>query len=160
MSLRNDIVDNIADRYISYPAQNGNFNSYRYVTREPMCDGMIKNLRPGESAISIFEGTETKGSSTMTTTNAELPITIEVYYKTTSSDRDMKTRKISSKLNKILAEVVKIMLSDRQCGNNSLNIYELSNTLDVDGIYDDTVGLEATFSVQYRHLITDPTTRV
>jgi hypothetical protein len=125
-----------------------------------MCEGMIKTLRPGEAAITVMEGTESKSQITLSSTTAELPVTIEVYYKTRSEDRDWKTRNLSSKLNNILADVIKLMLSDRQSANNSLNIYEISNTLDIDGIYDDTVGLEATFLVQYRHKVTDPTQRV
>lgn len=161
MTIRNDILNNIANRFTSIST---NFptvtQQYRYVTREPMCDGMIKNLRPGEAALVIMEGTETKTPISLSSTTAELPMTIEVYYKTTNQDRDWKTRNLSSKLNTILAEVIKIVLSDRQSGNNSLNIYEISNTLDVDGIYDDTVGLETTFLVQYRHRVTDPTQQV
>lgn len=161
MTIRNDILNNIAERFEQaqslFPLVT---QGYRYVTREPMCEGMIKNLRPGESALVIMEGTETKTQLSLSSTNAELPMTIEVYYKTTTQDRDWKTRNLSGKLNTILAEVIKIVLSDRQCGNNSLNVYEISNTLDVDGIYDDTVGLETTFLVQYRHRVTDPTQQV
>lgn len=161
MTLRNDIIDNIADRFTNisslFPTVT---QQYRYVTREPMCEGMIKALRPGEAALVLMEGTETKTQISLSSTNAELPLSIEVYYKTTNQDRDWKTRNLSAKLNTILAEIVKIVLSDRQCGNNSLNVYEISNTLDVDGIYDDTVGLETTFLVQYRHRVTDPTQQV
>lgn len=160
-TVRNDIVNNIADRYLNISTLFPSLTyQYRFVTREPMCEGMIGSLRQGELALSIREDDEIKGPQQLSSTVANLSLTVEVYYKTTSSDRDWKTRNISNKLNVMLAEVIKIMLSDRQCGNNALNIYEISNRLDIDGIYDDTVGLEATFSVQYRHAITDPTQRV
>lgn len=161
MTLRNDILDNIVERFdnidVVLPT---NTQKYKFVTREPMCEGMINALRPGEAAISLFEGEETNIQNNISTTTKDLTIVVELYYKTRPSDRDWKTRKISEKLNNLLAEVIKIVLSDRQCGNKSLNIYEVSNTLDVEGIYDDTVGLTATFSVHYRHALVDPTQRI
>ncbi len=160
-TVRNIICDNIINRFvkptIDYPWSS---QDYKYSTREPMCQGMIDSLRPGEAAIVLHEGTESVSYKQLSCTTKELPVTLELYYKTRPSERHWETRKISGKLNSLLGEVLKIVLSDPQCENNALKIDEISNTLDVDGIYDDTIGFEATFLVQYRHAIADPTQKV
>lgn len=155
---RNLVCENIVSRFtnilVDYPWAT---QAYRYVTREVACQGMINNLRPGEAVLTISEGTETSAYNQLSTTTKDLPITIEVHYKLRQSEQDWKTRTISNKLNNILGEVQKIMLLDQQCGNTALQLFEISNTLDTEGIFEDTVGFEVTFTVQYRHTRTDPT---
>lgn len=161
MTVRNNICENLISRFINASIIDPAISQrYKYCTREAMCQGMIDSILPGEAAISLFEGSETKNIRQFNSTDCDLPLTFEVYYKTKQSERDWKTRQISSKLNTILGEVIRLVLYDPQCENNALNIYEESNRIDIDGIYDDTVGLEVTFVVKYRHLINDPTKRI
>ena len=155
MTLRNDILNNLVDRITDIPVI-----KHRYVTREPMCDGMINALQAGESAVVVTEGEEFADTQNFSATTKSLQVTVELYYKTKKSEQDWKTRALSTKLNEMLADTIKIIMSDRQCAQNALNTYEVSNTIDVDGIYDNCVGLTVTIEIQYRHKPDDPTVKL
>lgn len=130
---------------------------YRIVSREAVCEGDIKQLRPGEAIMYIKEGEEMKVTRQFNSTVAQLEVIIEVFYKTTQSETNRQAPSIAKKLNFILAEIIKVVMSDRQRGGFALNTEELSNGLDIDGYFDQTVGLDCVFTVTYRHGITDPT---
>lgn len=151
-SRRNRVVDNLI---ATLKAANGNKYEYRVVTRDPICEATVTKARPGEVLLGVYEINESKDYSFGYTT-AMLEVIIEFYYKVKAEDNQEK--QVTYVLNEILAQIIKDVMTDRQRGGEALNTEEVSNSLDIDGIYDKLVNGSATFTITYRHRISDPTT--
>lgn len=152
-SMRNLVVENIVNIF-STP-NNPLIQPYVRVTREPLCEGDISKLRYGEAIMYVIEGEESK-TKQFSATAASLEIIVEVYYKPTLAEKDKNFPRISYKMNEILAEVIKTVMENKQFNATALNTVEISNRIDIDGLYSETVNLEAIFLVTYRHGVKDP----
>lgn len=153
--IRDKIVENLVSLFKTpkSPLE----QQYRIVSREAVCEGDINQLRPGEAILYIKEGDEVKVTRQFNSTVAQLEIIFEVIYKTTQQQSNKLDPTIAKKLNYILAEIIKVVMEDRQRDNNALNTEEVSNAIDIEGYFDQTVGLDCVFTVTYRHGTTDPT---
>ncbi len=60
-------------------------------------------------------------------------------------------------LNTLLSELTKALCEDQTTSNTTLKIEDVSNSIDIDGIYDKIINGSITFQVTYRHGLFDPT---
>ena len=123
---------------------------YRFVTRDPMGIENVGKLKPGEAGVGVYDINEDKQRQFGLTTST-LTVVIEFYY----SHKIGEVR--SQKLNKILAELTRAITMDQTLNNTAIQVEDVSNNIDIDGIYDKIINGSITFHVKYRHGIFDPT---
>lgn len=127
--------------------------AYRFITRDPIGTENIGKLNLGEIAVGVYDTAEEK-ERLFGATNATVTVIVEFYYKPKSVDGK------SSILNIILAEVTKALMVDQTVSNTALRLEDVSNNIDIDGIYDKIINGSITFQVMYRHGLFDPTKNI
>lgn len=123
---------------------------HRFITRDPMGVENIGKLKPGESGVGIYDIDEEK-TRNFGYTDATMTVVVEFYYMPKLGQTK------SELLNVLLAEVIKALVTDQSLFNTSIKITDVSNNLDIDGIYDKIINGSITFHVTYRHALFDPT---
>jgi hypothetical protein len=123
---------------------------YRFVTRDPIGHENIGKMVPGQAAVGVYDTAEEKFRN-FGSTNAILTVVLEFYYMPKTGQGK------SEKLNMILAELTKAICADQSLNGTALTVQDVSNNLDIDGIYDKIVNGSITFQVTYRHGLFDPT---
>jgi hypothetical protein len=123
---------------------------YRFVTSDPLGAENIGKLSVGQAGVGVYDTHEEK-RRLMGFTNATLTVVVEFYYlpKVGQAKADM--------LNQILAELTKALTADQTLNGTALMIEDVSNSIDIDGIYDRIINGSITFHVTYRHGLFDPT---
>lgn len=150
MSRRNELVNKIVDVVKSLKVEDGYKYEYRFVTRDPMDVSTANKLNFGEACVGVYDVEEEKERG-FGYTNSTLTVVVEFYYKPKVGDVK------AEKLNIILADLIKGILSDYTLGNLAINSQDVANSVDIDGIYDKIVNGSITFNIQYRHGTFDPT---
>lgn len=148
MSMRNTLVEYIVAK-IQAMDDSTYTQSYRIVTRDPISQEHLTKLQAGEAVVGVYEGDEDK-EYLFSHTNVKLEIIIEFYYKPKLSEVK------ATELNRILADLIKVMRVDYSQGGNAVRTDEISNNIDIDGIYDKIVNGSIKFEVLYRHGVYDP----
>jgi hypothetical protein len=77
----------------------------------------------------------------MGATNATMTVIVEFYYKPKLDDIK------SEMLNVLLAEITKVLMLDQTISGTAINIEDISNNVDIDGIYDKIINGSITFHV-------------
>lgn len=151
MYRRNEIADNIVTNLETIEAGVDDYTiSFRFVTRDPVDISLCNKLAPGEILAGVYDTDEEK-SREFGSTRSHLKVVVEFYY------RPKVGQSKASELNRILAETTKRVMLDYQQNGLALNTEEVSNDLDIDGIYDKIINGSITFEVTYRHGTFDPT---
>lgn len=123
---------------------------HRFVTRDPIGHENVDKLGFQESLVGVYDINEEKERS-MNFTNARLTVVVEFYYKPKVGESKAKA------LNILLAEITKALMLDQTINNTAIIIEDVSNNIDIDGIYDKIINGSITFQVLYRHGRYDPT---
>lgn len=150
MSRRNELTDHIVNTIKEVTEGTEFTQEYRFVTRDPIDIGLCNKLAFGECAVGVYDTDEQKERG-FGYTNSTLTVVVEFYY------RPKVGQTKAAELNRILAELIKAVLSDYTQGGLALNSQDVSNDIDIDGIYDKIINGSITFEVMYRHGTFDPT---
>lgn len=147
---RNEVIDAMVAKLEAVIAGLDYTYTYRFVTRDPIGTENIGKLNLGEVAVGVYDTAEEK-DRLFGATNATVTVIVEFYYKPKPSEGK------SSSLNIILAEITKALMVDQTLSNTALRLEDVSNNIDIDGIYDKIINGSITFQVMYRHGLFDPT---
>ena len=147
---RNDVVEAMVTTLQEVRSGSGYLMDYRIVTREPMTLDNISKLKPGETFVGVYDTSEEK-ERIFGATNATLTVIVEFYYMPKMGQSK------AEKLNILLAEITKALVTDQTLSNTSFKIEDMANHIDIDGIYDKLINGSVTFHVTYRHGLFDPT---
>jgi hypothetical protein len=151
LTYRRDlVVEAIVDKIQAITLDGDYTHIYRYVTRDPMGSDNIAKLRPGESCVGVYDINEEKLRQFGVTT-ATLTVIIEFYYMHKIGESKAQV------LNRMLAELIRAITMDHTLNNTAINVEDIANNIDIDGIYDKIINGSITFHVKYRHGIYDPT---
>jgi hypothetical protein len=147
-TLRNTLVDYIVDK-ISAMNTPDYTQGYRDVTRDPISQEHITKLAPGEACVGVYDIDEEKHISFSNST-CQLQLVLEFYYKPKVGQSK------SRELNRLMGDLEACMRIDYGQGGNAINTIVLSNSIDIDGIYDKIINGSIKFEVTYRHGVYDP----
>lgn len=147
---RNEVVDAMVTAIETIAVGSEYSIAYRKVTRDPIANEHVDKLTGGEVMAGVYDIGEEKERNFGSTT-ANLTVVVEFYYKSKIGEGK------SSRLNIILAELTKALTADQSLDGTSLMITDVSNNIDIDGIYDKIINGSITFHVKYRHGNFDPT---
>lgn len=150
MSRRNELANKIVEVVQGLKLADGYKQEYRFVTRDPIDVSITSKLAHGEACVGVYDVEEDKVRGFGYTTST-LTVILEFYYKPKIGEVK------AEKLNIILADLIKGILSDYTLDNLAINSEDVANSVDIDGIYDKIVNGSITFNVQYRHGTFDPT---
>lgn len=126
---------------------------YRVVTRDPIAHEHGTKIQPGEAIIGVYDVGEEK-TIMSSATNCQLEVVLEFYYKPKLGSSK------SSDLNRLMGDLQYCMRKDYNQGGYAINTTEVSNNIDIDGIFDKIINGSIKFEVQYRHGVFNPYTDV
>lgn len=126
---------------------------YRVVTRDPISHDHGTKLQPGEAMVGVYDVGEEK-TVLSSVTNCQLEVIIEFYYKPKLGSVK------ASDLNRLMGDLIYCMRRDYTQGGHAINTTELSNSIDIDGIFDKIINGSIKFEVQYRHGVFNPYTDI
>ena len=153
MSVRDNLVNSMVARVQSIEVGVDYDQAFRIVTRDPIANEHLANLKPGEAVAGVYEVGEEK-TRLFNQTECNLHIVLEFYYKTKMGENK------ASALNRCMAVLEKLVLSDISQGGYAINTQEVSNEIDIDGIYDKIVNGSIRLTVTYRHGFYDPNKQI
>lgn len=150
LPMRERILQHLATRFTSrVEGTNGALLSWDRVTRTPI----PANLDGFNAAIGIFDPSEVKRAQMGH--NVCLLTVITEFSEKARLGEDAATR-----LNLLLADVQSTMRADIYCGGLTLNIEEVRNEIDVEGVASKMLNGMVEWTVTYRHRASDPFTQI
>lgn len=153
MSVRENLVNSMITRVQSISIGTDYDQDFRRVTRDPIANEHLSDLKAGEAVAGIYEIGEDK-TRLFNQTECNLHIVVEFYYK--SKMGEVK----ATALNRCMSNLQKLFLSDLSQGGYAINTQEVSNEIDIDGIYDKIVNGSIRLTVTYRHGFYDPNKQI
>ena len=150
LPVRERILQHLATRFTSrVEGTNGAVISWDQVVRTPI----PASLNGMNSAIGIFDPAEAKKAQ-MGHNVCLLTVITEFTEKARLGDEP------STRLNLLLADVQRTMREDIYCGGLTLNIEEVRNEIDVEGVASKMLSGMVEWTVTYRHRASDPFTQI